>query len=126
MDDRAVQHDRPRGNLGSVVDGAGLEVSDVSNNAVIPDNRRLLWCGVDHSVVLDTRARTDDDVSVVSSQDCSGPNRRMGTDSHVPDHHCVGMDECSRVDLRNEVAKGIQSHVSTVVRGGIQVVLPVP
>ena len=108
------------------MNGAGLEVSNVSDHAVISDDCRLLWRGVDHRVVLDARTRSDHDVSIVSPQYCSGPNRRIGTDSHIPDHHGVGMDECSRVDLRNEFAKGIQSHVSTVVPGGIKVVLPVP
>lgn len=108
------------------MDGARLEMSDVPDHAVVPDDRRILGGRVDHRVVLDARASADDDVSVVAAQDGTWPDGRFRTDSHVADHHRVGMDESRRIDTRNEVSKGIQGHGTTVVPGGIRLAPPVP
>ena len=119
FNDRPMQHHCAGGHLGAVVDGAGLEMGDVADHAVVPDDRRLLRCRVDDRVVLDARTAADLDVAVVAAKHCPGPNGRLGTNSHVPDDHCVGMDESGRIDGRSSVTQCVDRHGPTVVPCGI-------
>ena len=98
----------------------------MADDAIVANDRGLLRCRVDDRVVLDARARTNHDVSVVAAQHCPGPNRRLWSNADVSDDHRVRMDEGGRIDVRYKVSEGIQRHDTTVVRGGIRRVLPVP
>ncbi|MBV5345626.1 MAG: hypothetical protein JZU63_08945, partial [Rhodoferax sp.] len=71
----SVQHHCPGRHLGAIFDDAAFKMDDVANNAVIANDGRILWRGVNDRVVLNARARADLDVSIIAAENCTGPNR---------------------------------------------------
>ena len=55
-DDRAMEDDRAVGDHRPVLDGAALEVDDVSDHALVPDDSRVLGRAVEDAAVLHARS----------------------------------------------------------------------
>lgn len=108
------------------MDRACLKMGNMSDHTVVANNRWLLGCGVHNGVVLDAGPCPNDDVAIVATEDGPRPDGRMRSYPDVADDHCFWMDESHRINGRNEVAKGVDSHASTVVAGGIPRFVPVP
>ena len=48
-------------------------MDDVPDNAIVANNGRVLWCGVNNSVVLNDGERADLDVAVIATVYCPRP-----------------------------------------------------
>ena len=101
VNDGLVQDDRPTADERAVLDHAALEVREVSDHAVVADDRGVLVDGVDDGAVLDRGALAHDDRAVVAAQHRARPDRRVGADVHVADDDGVGVDEGVGVDRRD-------------------------
>lgn len=80
------------------MDGARLEVRDVSDDAVVADDCGVLGRGVHDRVVLNAGSCPDDDVAVVATQHCPRPDRRLRSDSDVANDHRVRVNERRRIN----------------------------
>src|SRR3954468_5218408 len=85
-------------------------MGEMSDNALGTDHRRQCFCGVDHSAVLNRGPRPDRDVSVISTQHGTWPDRCTGPNLYVADYNGLWMDICGRVNDRLAVADGIDRH----------------
>ena len=101
-------------NKGPVHDRAALQMHDMSNDTIISDHCVVLGSGVEDSIVLDARALTDTDLTVVTAQDRSRPNRRIGADLNRSNDDRIGMNVCGWMYRRGLIAKGIDGHPLTV------------
>src|SRR5262249_29548923 len=72
---RAVQHDGPGADEGTVLDDAALEMGEVPDDAVVADEGVELLGAVDDGAVLDRGPGADHDLAVVAAQDGLGPDR---------------------------------------------------
>ena len=103
-DDRPVADERP------ILDRAPFEMDEVTDHAVVADDRRVDRCGVQHAAVLDTRSGTDTNLTVVATKDGVRPDRRTRPNRHRPDDHGVWVDVRQVVDRRQLVPEGVDRH----------------
>jgi hypothetical protein len=99
-----VKYYGSRGDLGTIFDDATFQMHDVADYAVITNDRRVGWCCMDNRIVLNARARTDDDLAIVTSQYSTRPDCRLGTNLDIANNYSFGMNECSFMNLWYEVA----------------------
>ena len=71
-----------------------------------PTRVESLGGGVEHAVVLDARAGTDDDLALVATQHGARPDRALGADRDRADDHRVGVDVGGRIDRRAPANRG--------------------
>ncbi len=83
---------------------------EMSNRAVGADDRLELASAVKHRTVLHARARPDLDAALVAAEHRLRPDRRAGSDHDIADDRAIGMHEGLRVDLGDDVAKGVEGH----------------
>ena len=69
---------------------------------------------MDHTVVLDRRAFTDMDLSIVAAQHRPRPNRTLSPDGDRTDDHRIGMHERFGMDIGHLITEGIDGHGDTV------------
>src|SRR5450755_4764579 len=60
-------------------------MGQVANHAAVADNGREVWAGVDHRAVLDRRASSHGDCSIVTAEDGPGPDGGFGANGDVAD-----------------------------------------
>ena len=109
-----MQDDRPRAHERAVLDRAALHVHEVADHAVVADDGRVQQRRVDDAAVLDARPGAHGDAPVVAAQHGLGPHRGVRADVHVADHRRVGMHECLRIDLGDEVTERVDGHRPSV------------
>ena len=94
----AVQHDGPDADEAPVLDGAALEVGQVTDHAVVADDGRRLVGGVEHGAVLDRGPGAHDDGAAVAAEHRARPDRRLRADRDGADDDRLGVDERRRID----------------------------
>lgn len=109
-----MHDDRTIADESTILDRAALQMHDMADDAVVSDDCRPDMSGVKNGTVLNRCSLSDSYLAVVSTQNCTGPNRTSWSDEDRTDDHRVRMDERVRVDLGNLITKGIDGHVATV------------
>jgi len=74
MNNRVMQHNRPRPHERMIVDSAALEMGKVANRAEVPNDRLVKLGAMQHGAVLDRRALTNADVVIVGSEHSMRPH----------------------------------------------------
>jgi len=73
----------------------------------VVEDRALVGTG---SIVLHRRTRSNRNAALIAAQHRLGPDRRAGTDDNVADDRAIGVHECVGIDLRLDVAQGVDGH----------------
>lgn len=98
-----------------------VQNNHVADRYLIPDHgcrttRLIIAIVADmhDGVVLDVTARTNPDVVDIATDHTKGPNRTVRPDLHLPDHQRRIIDIGTAIQLRVEVFKGTDGHLSTI------------
>src|SRR3954464_1655146 len=117
--DGPVQDHRVGPDEAVVLNGASLEMDEVTNHTPVADPRRVLLGRVHDGAVLDGGLDAHDDLAVVAAEHRMGPDGRLRPDGDAADDHRVRVHECGRIDLRQTVAERVDGHGFSLAGGRI-------
>ena len=105
-----MQHDGTHADQAPRLDRARFEMNHVAEDAIVTDHGWPFDSRVQHGVVLHTRALTNPDFTVVTTQHRTRPHRTVRTDGDRADNNGVWMHIRVRMDGRNLIAERIDGH----------------
>src|SRR5581483_1162794 len=83
-----LQYNGAHPDYGAVFDGAAFQQSSVADGHVVAKQRLILFRSMQHSIILNTRVATNDDLVLVGAQNRSVPDAGPFANLYVADYHC--------------------------------------
>jgi len=92
--DTPVEHHGPVADEDVILDRAPLEMDQMTEHAIVADDRRPLRRGVQHGIVLHARAFADVNLAAVPPDDRTRPHGGQCADRHRPDDRGLRVNKC--------------------------------